>query len=120
MKYLKQLGIILIITFISEILKYFIPLTVPAGIYGMAILFLLLCTKLIKPEQIEETSDYLISIMGVMFIPAGVGIINNADSMLSMLPEIIISVVVVTLIVMCVSGKVTEIIIGKEKKDGID
>ncbi len=120
MKYLKQLAIILIITFISEILKYFIPLPVPAGIYGMAILFLLLCTKVIRPEYIEETSDYLISIMGVMFIPAGVGIINNVDSMLSMLPAIIVSIVFVTLVVMFVSGKVTEIIIRKEKKDGID
>ena len=39
MKYLKQIGIILGITFIGEILNYLIPLPIPASIYGMAILF---------------------------------------------------------------------------------
>lgn len=39
MKYLKQFLIILAISMIGEILKYLLPLPVPASIYGMLILF---------------------------------------------------------------------------------
>ena len=42
MKYLKQLLIILGISFLGELLKYFLPLPIPASIYGMVILFALL------------------------------------------------------------------------------
>lgn len=38
MKYLKQFFIILAISFIGEILKYIVPLPIPASIYGMVIM----------------------------------------------------------------------------------
>ncbi len=114
MKYLKQLGIILFITFISELLKFFIPLPIPAGIYGMIILFLLLCAKIIKPEHISDTSAFLISVMGVMFIPSGVGIMNNFDNIRSMFLAIVISIFPITLIVMFVSGHLTQLLVKKE------
>ena len=40
MKYLKQFLIILAISFIGEILKYIVPLPIPASIYGMVIMFI--------------------------------------------------------------------------------
>ena len=40
MKLLKQFLIILAISFVGEILKYLLPLPVPASIYGMVILFI--------------------------------------------------------------------------------
>ena len=45
MKYLKQFGIILVISFVGEILNYLIPLPIPAGIYGIIILFFALMFK---------------------------------------------------------------------------
>ena len=36
MKFIKQFGIILAISFIGEIMNYLIPLPVPASIYGHA------------------------------------------------------------------------------------
>ncbi len=115
MKYLKQFAIIITITFIAEVLSFFVPLPVPSGIYGMVILFALLCLKIIKPEQIEGVADFLITIMGVMFVPAGVGILENVDPLLSMLTAAVLSITAVTLIVMFVSGRVTEFFV---KKDG--
>jgi holin-like protein len=35
MKYLKQFGLILLISFCGEVLSYLIPLPVPASIYGL-------------------------------------------------------------------------------------
>ena len=39
MKYIRQFGIILLITFIGEIMHELIPIPVPAGIYGIVLLF---------------------------------------------------------------------------------
>ncbi len=116
MKYIKQLSVIMIITSIAELIKVFSPLPIPAGIYGLIILFALLCFNIIKLDQLENTADFLIAIMGIMFIPAGVGIINSTDSILPMLPAVIISTTAVTILVMAVSGKVTDIIIQRRKQ----
>ncbi len=114
MKYLKQLGIILFITFISEGIRFFVPLPVPAGIYGMAILFLLLLTKVVKLPDVEETADYLIAIMGVMFIPAGVGIMNYFDSLAEIIWAVLLAGTLGTWVVMYASGKATDLLVGKK------
>ena len=85
MKYIYQLFIILVVTFIGELLHYFIPIPVPASIYGLIIMLILLCTKVVKLEHVERTSDFLIEIMPLMFIPAGVGLMNSWDVMESVL-----------------------------------
>ena len=40
MKYLRQLLIILIFSFIGEVLHSLIPIQVPASIYGLVLLFI--------------------------------------------------------------------------------
>lgn len=54
MKFLRQFIIILVISFIGELLKYILPLPVPASIYGMVILFVGLLTGVIKLENVRE------------------------------------------------------------------
>ena len=45
MKYVKEFGIILIVSLVGELLNYFLPLPVPASIYGLVLMFLcLMCT----------------------------------------------------------------------------
>ena len=51
MKYVRQLLIILFVSFFGELLKYIIPLSIPASIYGMVLLFLALELK------IDDKSD---------------------------------------------------------------
>ena len=72
MKYLKQFLIILVISLIGELLNKLLPLPVPASIYGMVILFIGLLSGVIKLSSVKEAGSFLIEIMPVMFIPAGV------------------------------------------------
>ena len=65
------------ITFAGELLHAWLPLPVPASVYGMILLFLCLCLKIIKEDQIRETADFLLLIMPVLFVGPGVGIIDN-------------------------------------------
>ena len=63
MKYLKQLTIIILISFVSEIMGYCIPLPVPASVYGLVLMFILLCTKIIKLSDVENVADFFLQIM---------------------------------------------------------
>ena len=76
MKYLKQFGIILAISFIGEILNAVLPLPIPAGIYGIVLLFILLETKVVKLEAVRETGNLLIDIMPVMLVPPAVELMD--------------------------------------------
>ena len=71
MKYIYQLFIILVVTFVGELLHYFIPIPVPASIYGLIIMLILLCTKVVKLEHVERTSDFLIEIMPLAYVYSG-------------------------------------------------
>ena len=111
MKYLRQFMIILLVSFLGELLKYVIPLPVPASIYGLVILLILLETGILKLDAVKETSVFLIEIMPLMFIPAGVGLMESWGDLNSMLLEVVVIILVSTVLVMGVSGKVTELVL---------
>lgn len=104
MKYLKQLLIILGISFLGELLKYFLPLPIPASIYGMVILFALLLSGALPLSAVRETGNLLVAVMPVMFIPAGVGLMASWDILRPLLLPVVVITVAVLVIVMAVSG----------------
>lgn len=117
MKYLKQFLIILIISFIGEILKEILPLPIPASIYGMVILFVCLLTKVIKLKDVRETGKFLIEIMPVMFIPAGVGLMSSWNVLRPLILPVGIITVVTVFTVMAVSGRISQAIIRAGQKN---
>lgn len=118
MKYLRQFGIIVVISLIGEGCKALIPLPIPGSVYGLVILLICLMTGLLKVEQIRETAGFLIEIMPIMFVPAAVGLMESWQQLLTVLLPFAVIVVGITILVMAVTGKVTEFIISKEHKDG--
>ena len=120
MNYIKEFCIILLFSFIGEILNHIIPLPIPASIYGIVLLFAALETKIIKLKDIEKTGQFLIDIMPIMFIPAAVGLLESWDIVKSSILEYLALMAVSTVIVMAVAGTVTQFIIKKDggKKNG--
>ena len=116
MKYLRQLLIILIFSFIGEVLHSLIPIQVPASIYGLVLLFIARLTGIIQLPQVKEAAKYLIEIMPLMFIPAGVGLLESWGDLKSILIPVLILLVASTILVMGVSGKVTQGIIQRSKR----
>lgn len=116
MNYLKQFGIILLVSFIGELLKCVIPLPVPASIYGIILLFLCLELKIIRVESVRGVSRFLIEIMPVMFIPAAVGLLESWSVVKTeWLPYLTITTVT-TVVVMAVSGRVTQGVIRRKRR----
>ena len=108
MKYLKQFLIILAISFIGEILKYIVPLPIPA--------FICLQTKILKLDDVKSVGKFLIEIMPVMFIPAGVGLMSSWGTLKPVLVPVSVITVVVIITVMLASGWVSQLIIRRDKK----
>jgi len=120
-KYLKQFFIIIAISFAGEILRYILPLPVPASIYGLVIMLVLLGTKVLVLEQIKETGLFLVEIMPVMFIPAAVGLMDSWVELKPMLLPFSAITFFVTVFVMVCAGHMTQFIIrhGKRKKERV-
>ena len=116
MKYLKQFLLILCITFVGELVKYVLPLPIPASIYGMVILFVGLMTGHIKLSSVKEAGKFLIEIMPVMFIPAGAGLVESWSALKPICVQVVVIMFVSTIVVMVISGRVTQFVIRRNRK----
>ena len=85
MKYLYQFLVILGFSFVGEMIHEVLPLPVPASVYGLVLLFVCLMLGIIKLNQIEETADFFLQIMPVLFIGASVSLMNIIQDILGSL-----------------------------------
>lgn len=123
MKYLKQVFVVLVLTLVGEALNLLVPLPIPAGVYGLVLLLVLLKLKWIKLESVSEAGGFLLDIMPVMFIPSSVGLILILGDMKKYLVFLLIMIIVSTVIVMAVTGVVSQFLVrfsGKKKGEGGD
>jgi len=116
LKYLKQFLIIITISLIGELLKIYLPLPVPASIYGMVILFVCLMTGIIKLDMVKDAGKFLIEIMPVMFIPAGVGLMTTWGVLKPMIVPVIVITLAANVTVLAVSGRVTQFFVRRKAK----
>lgn len=124
MKFIKQFGVILAISFIGEIMNYLIPLPVPASIYGLVLMLLCLHFGIVHIDSVKDSGKFLIEIMPLMFIPAAVGLIESWETIGSKIGTYLIITVLSTVFVMIVAGHTTQAFIrfsknkdNQERKD---
>ena len=86
MKLMKQLAVIMTISFLAELMEILIPLPVAASVYGLLLMLIGLVTKVIPLEKVEDGADFLIEIMPILFVPPTVGLIANVEALRQMLP----------------------------------
>ena len=113
MKYVRQFMLILMISFCGELLKYLLPLPIPASVYGLVLMLVCLMTGVLKTSQVKDAAFFLIEIMPVMFIPAAAGLIDSWKVLQPLLLPILVITVVITVFVMVITGKVAQMIAQK-------
>ena len=116
MQYLKQFGLILLFSFLGELLHALIPLPVPGSIYGLLLLFLALCLGIVRLQQLQETAKFLLQVRPVLFVPAGVGLLESWGELKPLLLPAILLISVSTVLVMGISGRVTQRLLRRKKK----
>ncbi len=116
MKYIAELAVILGFTLLGELVRLAVPLPVPAGIYGLLLLFLSLLLGIVKLGQVSHTGHYLLEVMIVMFIAPGVGIVKNWGLLSTVLLPYCAIVLISTVAVMAVTGLVAQRLMKKGEK----
>ena len=115
MKYIKQFAIIITFSFAGEVLRALLPLPVPASIYGLVLMLLGLVLHIIPLDSVKDTANFLVEVMPLMFIPAAVGLTESWDRISPIFWKLIIVTAVSTVLVMAISGRVTQFVIRHEK-----
>lgn len=108
MRYLSQFLIILGFTLTGETLQRLIPLPIPASVYGLVLLFLALCTGLLKVERVKQAGDFLISIMPVLFVNPMVGIAERWGLIAPHLVPIVLILLSTTALTFGIAGRITQ------------
>lgn len=120
MKFMRQLAIIMSISLIAEVMEYLIPLPVAASIYGLILMLIGLITKIIPLHKVEGAADFLVEIMPILFVPPTVGIMASVEALKQMLVPLCVISVVSTVLVMVVTGRVSQRMIRKGNGDARD
>ena len=76
MNYLRELGIILAICVLGEVISVLIGGVLPANVLGMILLLVLLASRLIKARQVEHAADFFLKNMAIFFLPVSLGILD--------------------------------------------
>lgn len=116
MKYIRQLIIIIGATFLGEIAYKLLNLPVPAGIYGLIILLVLLETGVVKFKEIKDVGEFLLDILAITFVPSTVGIITAYDDLKQFFVPILLTLFVVTFIVFGVTGRISQLLLERRRR----
>ena len=74
MQYIFQFGVLCAVYYAGEVIANLTGLPIPGSVIGLLLMLALLRTGVVKARHVEETADFLIRAMPVMFIPVTTGL----------------------------------------------
>ena len=118
--YLKQSAIIFGFSLLGEALNRLLPLPIPAAVYGLVLLFTALYLKIVKVEHINKVSDFLLTILPLLFVAPAVNLLESWGIVAPHVVTIALLVLSSTILVFAVAGVISQLFCRKEKDDGMD
>lgn len=113
---LNEFIILFIINYIGIIISKVFKLPVPGTIIGMVLFFILLYTKVLKVEKVENAVAVLILNMTILFMPPAVRILDNIHFLDGQFIKVIMLIILTTLITMGTTGKIVQFMIELTEK----
>jgi len=109
----QQALTLAVILLISKIIESFIPIPMPASVIGLVLLFIALCTGIVKLGQVESVGTALTNNISFLFVPAGISVINSLP-ILSKSPVLIILLIIISTILLLIStGFASQLLVTK-------
>lgn len=106
----KEIMYILIFSLIGELISNIIKLPIPGSVIGMIILFIFLELKLIHMKKIEKVGEFLIENLGILFVPAGVGIMVKFNFIKEIWLSFFVIAIITTVISLIITVKIVEFV----------
>lgn len=117
-KLLQGFALLLLLQWLSTVIISFLGIPFPPPLLGMIILTILLCTGIIKENYIEDICGALIDKMALLFLPAGVSMILYLDVIKAELLPISLTLVLSSVIILCSTALVLELLLRKKEEGG--
>jgi putative effector of murein hydrolase LrgA (UPF0299 family) len=76
---LHAIVVLLVCQLAGETLAHFLALPLPGPVIGMMLLLAALMLRLPLPKATEGTADGLLQHLSLLFVPAGVGVVQQLD-----------------------------------------
>jgi holin-like protein len=76
---LNAIALLLICQLAGETLAHFLALPLPGPVIGMVLLLVALMLRAPLPEATAETADGILKHLSMLFVPAGVGVVQQLD-----------------------------------------
>ena len=80
MKIVMQIALIFGLYWLSQGIEMLLPFPLPASVISLLLLLVLLLVRVVKEKQVADVADFLLSNLGLFFIPAAVGIMQYVDT----------------------------------------
>jgi holin-like protein len=112
-----QVAVLYLFLFLGTELKTLLPLPIPASMYGLGLLFLALCAKIIKLEWVEKGANLLLAELLLFFVPSAVGIVNYNEIISFQGAEIVGIICISTIMVMGFTALIADKISGRKRSE---
>lgn len=119
--FLTQAFIFAVIMLVSNGIAGLLPIPIPASVIGLVLLFTLLCMKVVKLEQVESLGAALTSLIGFLFVPSGISVMNSLGVMEKYGLLIVFVILLATVILLGATGLFSQMILsagGKKREAG--
>ncbi len=98
----------MIFVLLGEFVAAILPLPIAGSIYGLILLFLALCTGIVKLRWIDDVATWLLSIMALFFIGPAVAIVDIWPQIADTWWKIVILLILVYVISMIMTAVTSE------------
>ena len=116
MKLIFEFARIAAFCFAGEVCHLVLPLPIPASVYGLMLLLAALRFGVVKLEQVRTAALFLTGIFPLLFVPAAAGVMDLWADLQAMLVPVLLALIPITILVMTVSGCVTQHLAERKEK----
>lgn len=112
---LQAITLLVLCQFAGEVIARSFDLPLPGPVIGLVLLLVGLAVRgRAPPEELRTTSGWLLGHFGLLFVPAGVGIVTQLDNLRAAWLPLLVAIPVSTFLGLVVTGWVMQRLSGSD------
>ncbi|KRE12069.1 antiholin-like murein hydrolase modulator LrgA [Bacillus safensis] len=108
--FLSQAFIFATVMFVSNLISMYLPIPMPASVIGLVLLFVLLTTKIVKLEQVEQLGTSLTGLISFLFVPSGISVIQSLGVMQEVGVQVVGVIIIATIMLLAATGLFSQLL----------
>ena len=113
---IAQIAILWVFYYIGVFIVEWTNIFIPPSIIGLVLLWALLMLNIINVKLIQDGASFLIAFLTLFFIPSTVGVVEYPELLTISGLLLVLAVFVSTVVVIIITGKVSQFIERKEQE----